>query len=133
MAGSKILRVALLAALSALSVSAGPVERRQECVATCGTTCYWQTSVDEAVDAGYDLFQSGDTVGSNDYPHTFNNREGFDFAVSGPYQEFPILDSFDPYTGGDPSTDRVVFNENGEYAGSITHTGASGNNFVACT
>lgn len=37
-----------------MSVSAGPVERRQECVATCGTTCYWQTSVDEAVDAGYE-------------------------------------------------------------------------------
>ena len=79
------------------------------------------------------LFQEGETVGSNDYPHTFNNREGFDFAVGGPYQEFPILSSFDPYTGGSPGADRVVFNENGQYAGAITHNGASGNNFVECT
>lgn len=37
------------------------------------------------------------------------------------------------YTGGSPGADRVVFNTNGEYAGAITHTGASGNDFVGCS
>ncbi|RYP66438.1 hypothetical protein DL771_007767 [Monosporascus sp. 5C6A] len=132
MAGSKILTALLLATLSALNASAGPIEQRQACVATCGSICYWQKSVDEAVDAGYELHQAGETVGNNDYPHTFNNREGFDFVVAGPYQEFPMLNTFDPYTGGPPGPDRVVFNTAGEYAGVITHTGAGGNNFVEC-
>lgn len=35
--------------------------------------------------------------------------------------------------GGSPGADRVVFNTNGQYAGAITHTGASGNNFVGCS
>ena len=63
----------------------------------------------------------------------FLNREGFDFPGASPYFEFPILSSFKPYTGGSPGADRVVFNSAGDYQGSITHTGASGNNFVACT
>lgn len=72
-------------------------------------------------------------TGSNDYPHQYNNREGFDFPGQAPYYEFPILSSFDPYDGGSPGADRVVFNEGGDYQGAITHTGASGNNFVECT
>jgi ribonuclease T1 len=67
------------------------------------------------------------------YPHTYNDYEGFDFPVDGPYQEFPILSSFEVYTGGSPGADRVIFNEQGDYAGLITHTGASGDDFVACT
>lgn len=48
--------------------------------------------------------------------------EGFSFPVSGPYQEFPILRSFNsnPYTGGSPGADRVVFNTNCQLAGVIT-------------
>lgn len=34
---------------------------------------------------------------------------------------------------GSPGADRVVFNTNCQYAGSITHTGASGNAFVGCS
>jgi hypothetical protein len=64
--------------------------------------------------------------------HQYNNYEGFNFPVSGPYEEFPILEN-GVYTGGSPGADRVVFNTNGEYAGAITHTGASGNNFVGCS
>jgi hypothetical protein len=33
---------------------------------------------------------------------------------------------------GSPGADRVVINKSGAHAGEITHTGASGNNFVAC-
>ena len=38
-------------------------------------------------------------------------------------------------TGGEgsPGPDRVVINGSGQRAGVITHTGASGNNFVGCT
>ncbi|KAK7753476.1 hypothetical protein SLS62_004551 [Diatrype stigma] len=132
MAGSKILRVIFLAALSAWSVSAGAVQTREDCVATCGTVCYWQSDIDDAVAAGYKLFKAGDTVGDNDYPHAFDNREGFDIPVDGPWQEFPILSTYKPYTGGAPGADRIVFNEDGDFAISVTHTGASGNNFVAC-
>lgn len=68
----------------------------------------------------------------------YHNYEGFDFPVSGPYQEFPIKTN-GVYTGGEffslirfryeayanavegsPGADRVVFNTNGEYAGAIT-------------
>ena len=34
---------------------------------------------------------------------------------------------------GSPGADRVVINGSGQRAGEITHTGASGNNFVACS
>ena len=34
---------------------------------------------------------------------------------------------------GTPGADRVIFNTQGQRAGEITHTGASGNNFVACS
>ncbi|KAI1375850.1 hypothetical protein F4677DRAFT_102775 [Hypoxylon crocopeplum] len=137
MFGFKVLPAFLLAAVSVVNVSALVVKKvvtrqDQTCVATCGSVCYWQEDIDEAVKQGYGLYQSGDTVGSNDYPHEYEDREGFDFPGAAPYYEFPILSSFDPYDGGSPGADRVVFNSAGDYQGAITHTGASGNNFVAC-
>ncbi|KAI1384854.1 ribonuclease-domain-containing protein [Hypoxylon trugodes] len=138
MFGSKILSTVLLAALSVASVSAVTVEKvrarqDQTCVATCGSVCYYQEDLDEAVKTGYGLHQQGKTVGSNDYPHEYEDREGFDFPGPSPYYEFPILSSFEPYDGGSPGADRVVFNDDGDFQGAITHTGASGNNFVECT
>jgi ribonuclease len=64
--------------------------------------------------------------------YRYNDYEGFSFPVSGPYYEFPILSSEQVYSGGSPGADRVVFNGNGDLAGLITHTGASGNNFLQC-
>ncbi|KAM0718911.1 hypothetical protein Q7P37_005983 [Cladosporium fusiforme] len=107
------------------------IEKRQGAV-TCGSTSYSASQVSAAVSQGCDYFQAGNQVGSNNYPHRYNNYEGFDFRSSGPWQEFPITRS-GVYTGGSPGADRVVFNENCAYAGSITHTGASGNNFVGCS
>ena len=107
-------------------------EARQTCAATCGTVCYYQTAIDRAVDEGCALYQAGETEGSNIYPHAYNDNEGFDFPVSGPYQEFPILNNFDEYDGGSPGPDRVIFNTRCELAGVITHTSASGNGFVDC-
>lgn len=34
---------------------------------------------------------------------------------------------------GSPGADRVIINTACQQAGAITHTGASGNNFVGCT
>lgn len=85
--------------------------RRQSCVDTCGSTCYWQEDIDAAVQKGFSLYQSGDTLGDNDYPHEFDDREGFDISVSGPWYEFPILSSYKVYSGGSPGADRVVFND----------------------
>lgn len=108
-----------------------PLQKRDECVETCGNTCYYQSDIDAAVAEGYQLYQDGGQEG--DYPHTENNYEGFDFAVSGPYQEYPILSDYQVYEGGKPGPDRVVFNTQGELAGVVTHTGASGNDFVQCS
>lgn len=81
--------------------------------------------------AGYKLQSSGSDKGG--YPHQYHNYESFDFPVSGTYYEFPILKSGSVYSGGSPGADRVVFTGNNDLAGLITHTGASGNNFVECT
>lgn len=67
------------------------VEERQSCYATCGNVCYYQSDIDDAVSQGYSDYQDGDAPGG--YPHTYNNYEGFDFPVNGPYQEFPVLNS----------------------------------------
>jgi len=141
----------LLPFLLLLTPSSGiPIEKRAG--QTCGSVVYTAAQVNAASTKAYSLYKAGTTLGSNSYPHTFNNNEGFSFAVAGPYQEFPILPS-GVYTGGTSSTsnfllawvrevlldnigspgaDRVVINTSGKQAGGITHTGASGNNFVKC-
>ncbi|KAF2969249.1 hypothetical protein GQX73_g4370 [Xylaria multiplex] len=130
MFGSKLF---ILAVLSAVTVSGVAIERKQSCAKTCGTVCYAQADLDEAVSQGYGYYEDNETVGSNDYPHQYNNYEGFDFPDAGPWYEFPILSSGNAYTGGSPGADRVVFNADGKFQDAITHTGASGNNFVGCT
>ena len=101
---------------------------------TSGRTCYYQSDIDSALNQVYSDYQNGQTVGSDSYPHEYYDDEGFSFPVSGPYYEFPILDSYKVYTGGSPGADRVVFNSDGEFAGLITHTGASDyDGFVQCT
>ncbi|KAF2851478.1 ribonuclease-domain-containing protein [Plenodomus tracheiphilus IPT5] len=108
------------------------LEARQSCAIRCGSTCYTLAQATSARNAGYNYYQQGDQAGSSTYPHTYNNYEGFSFLVSGPYQEFPLRTA-GVYTGGSPGADRVIFNTRGQRAGEITHTGASGNNFVACS
>ncbi|KIY70263.1 Ribonuclease/ribotoxin [Cylindrobasidium torrendii FP15055 ss-10] len=119
----------ILAAL----VTAKPLQRREwpSGDVTCGSNTYTLDEVKAAVDAGY--AQVDDPIGDNSYPHTFNNYEGLDMYCSGEsdYNEWPILSSGD-YDGGSPGADRVVFSDNGVYCAVITHTGASGNNFVSC-
>lgn len=88
--------------LALLGLSSAQVEKRQGTTSldtvTCGSNKYSQQQVDEAVGEGCRLIAANQQLGTNKYPHTFNNREGLVFATSGPYQEFPILRSGN-YTG----------------------------------
>ncbi|KAL4796823.1 Ribonuclease/ribotoxin [Aspergillus venezuelensis] len=122
--------LALLVSSSLAAALPAELETRQSCAYTCGSVCYSSSAVGAAISRGYSLQSSGDDV--NNYPHVYNNYEGFDFNVSPTYYEFPILSSGSIYSGGSPGADRVIFNEDGQTAGVITHTGASGNNFVSC-
>ncbi|CAI6090156.1 hypothetical protein V2G26_006352 [Clonostachys chloroleuca] len=126
------MQFSLAALLSlAVAVSAAPHTRAGE-AATCGSNNYSASQVSAAADAACQYYQDGTTAGSSSYPHRYNNYEGFEFkGLSGPFQEFPIKTS-GVYTGGSPGADRVVITEDCQFAGAITHTGASGNNFVAC-
>ncbi|KAH8909239.1 ribonuclease-domain-containing protein [Coniochaeta sp. PMI_546] len=127
----------LLALVSAVSVSvsaaAVDLQRKATCVYHCGSICYWQSDIDAALAKGYSLYKSGSTLGSDKYPHQYNDLEGFSFPTASPWYEFPILSSYSVYSGGSPGPDRVIFDSKGNFDSLITHTGASGNNFKACT
>jgi hypothetical protein len=127
---SLLLSFTVFGAALALRQTPSQMRGRETCVYTCGSVCYWQEDIDAAVKEGYSDFKSGDSP--DDYPHQYNNYEGFDFPDAGPWYEFPILSSYEVYTGGSPGADRVIFTEDGEFESVITHTGASGNDFVAC-
>jgi hypothetical protein len=82
----------------ALPISDAPIEARA-CDVQCGSTCYTNAQVASARAAGYKYYSSNSQAGSSTYPHKYNNYEGFDFPVNGPYQEFPLRTS-GAYTGG---------------------------------
>ncbi|TVY21111.1 Guanyl-specific ribonuclease F1 [Lachnellula arida] len=128
MIGLKTLLPLLLLLSTTTSTALPTLEERGS--TTCGSTYYTASEVNAAFSAGYEDYQDGDEP--DDYPHTYKNYEGFDFPVDGPYQEFPLV-SGGVYTGGSPGADRVVFSTSGELAGEITHTGASGDDFVGCS
>ena len=64
---------------------------------------------------GYGYYENDQTVGSDKYPHQYEDYEGFSFPDPGPYYEFPILSSYKVYTGGSPGADRVIFTGDGTY------------------
>ncbi|KAI6591377.1 hypothetical protein MCOR06_004651 [Pyricularia oryzae] len=111
MIGLKSTLILALAAFSAAaSIDSAVISRRQASGVTCGNNNYSSNQVQAAVDRGCSLFASGST-------------------------EFPILNN-KVYTGGSPGADRVAFTTKNDgtctFAGAMTHTGASGNNFVSC-
>jgi hypothetical protein len=91
--------VASLLSLVAL-VSAAPADLQVRAATNCGGVAYTAARVQAAANAACNYVQNGGTAGSSTYPHRYNNYEGFDFPVSGPYNEFPILKSGKVYTGG---------------------------------
>ncbi|CAG8978389.1 hypothetical protein HYALB_00009974 [Hymenoscyphus albidus] len=128
-----MVRLTSLLSLLFISASTALPILEERAATTCRSTAYTAAQVNSAAQQAYAYYSKGQTVGSNDYPHPYNNREGFNFAVSGPYQGFPLLASKQVYTGGSPGPDRVIINTSGKLAGAITHTSASGNDFVGCT
>lgn len=94
--------VALALPTSVVTEVEAPVEAEieaRQCYVQCGSTCYTSSQVSAARSAGYNYYRQGSQAGSSNYPHTYNNYEGFDFLVNGPYQEFPLRTS-GAYTGG---------------------------------
>lgn len=68
----------LSAAVLAVSAYALPVEvEKRQSATTCGSTYYSASQVRAAVNQGYDYYASNQQVGSNEYPHTYSNWEGF--------------------------------------------------------
>ncbi|KAL7944158.1 guanyl-specific ribonuclease Th1 [Trichoderma barbatum] len=114
--------------------SAAPLdELTKRDTATCGKVYYDSSAVSAASNASCSYVQAGSTAGGSTYPHKYNNYEKFRFkGLPKPFYEFPILSSGNTYIGGPPGPDRVVINSQCSIAGVITHTGASGNAFVAC-
>lgn len=97
-----LLTVALVAVVTALPT----LEERA--ATTCGSTSYTASQVSAAAAAACQYYKAGTTAGSSTYPHKYNNYEGFNFAVAGPWQEFPILSS-GVYTGGESSFFAVLY------------------------
>ncbi|CRK26495.1 hypothetical protein BN1708_004223 [Verticillium longisporum] len=115
--------------LTTLALSARVIA---ESAVSCGSNVYTDEQIQEAADEACRLFESGRQLGRNNYPHRYNNFEGFTFDnIRGPFQEFPLLRR-GVYTGNSPGPDRVIITENCELAGQITHTGASRNGFIDC-
>ena len=99
----------------------------------CGRNDYSSGDVAAAADAACDYLARGEQVGSNDYPHRYNNYEGFDFDTSGPWYEFPILAGGRVFDGStSPGADRVVINGGCAITALLTHSGAGGNAFLEC-
>ncbi|KAF3928606.1 hypothetical protein AA313_de0203866 [Arthrobotrys entomopaga] len=93
--------------------------------------------VQSASDDSLGHVADGTTVGKNDYPHKFENRERFDFNADcvAPFYEFPIVQDGE-YDGGPPKTDRVIIGsirgKTAFFCGAVTHTDSEGNSFKEC-
>ncbi|KAF3483983.1 guanyl-specific ribonuclease F1 [Arthroderma uncinatum] len=113
--------------------TAAPATLQARGATTCGSTYYSSSQVTAASNAACGYVQNGGTAGGSTYPHVYHNYEGFYFqGLSGPFYEFPLRTS-GVYTGGSPGADRVIITGSCQQAGQITHTGASGSGFVACS
>ncbi|KJZ77270.1 Guanyl-specific ribonuclease F1 [Hirsutella minnesotensis 3608] len=120
--------------LSFVALAYAAVVGAQRGGTTCGDTDYSATDVDRASTAACQYVRDGGRAGGSTYPHEYRNFEGFAFrGLEGPFYEFPILSSKRVYSGGRPGPDRVIVTEDCQQAGQLTHTGASGNNFVGCS
>ncbi|KAA8894192.1 ribonuclease T1 [Sphaerosporella brunnea] len=105
--------------------------------ADCNGYAFAASAVQAASNAAIAHIADGTTA--SDYPHQYNNYEGFTFnaGCNPPYYEFPVFKS-QVYTGGSPGADRVVVGSVAAAAGTgvfcdvITHHGASGNAFLLC-
>ncbi|KAG8705560.1 hypothetical protein FRC08_001610 [Ceratobasidium sp. 394] len=141
-----LIKAILLVVLSGLALAipaptkTSPAEKRTISGVTgadCGGFTFTADQVAAAASAAASHIASDSVVGSNKYPHVFNNRFTFDDGCNPPFFEFPVFPS-KVYTGGSPGADRVIV---GSVSGSdaafcavdvITHRGATGNGFLQC-
>jgi hypothetical protein len=137
----------------ALAIPAPQANLKRQSEVDCGGDEYTQDEITAAANAACNYVQEGTTAGGSKfvfllpppfsaqlthcllrYPEVYNDYEGFSFnGVPGPYYEFPLMADGSVYDGGEPGADRVVINSDCTIAGEITHTGASGDDFVACS
>ncbi|KAJ7615895.1 guanyl-specific ribonuclease C2 [Roridomyces roridus] len=100
----------------------------------CGSNTYTVSEVSAAVSAGF--AHVDDPLGSDSYPHAYYDEASEDiklYCSGSSWLEYPIMAGGKAYTGGDPETDRVVFNTGGTYCAVVTHTGAASyDGFVSC-
>ncbi|KAF8425247.1 Ribonuclease/ribotoxin [Tirmania nivea] len=77
--------------------------------ASCNDYAISSSAIRSAALTAVRHLNAGTTVGRNNYPHRYNNFEGFTFNAGciGPYYEFPVFRDH-VYTGGSPGLDRVV-------------------------
>ncbi|RPD57055.1 ribonuclease T1 [Lentinus tigrinus ALCF2SS1-6] len=116
--------VALFAAIFVSSAAAG-VLRRQSGGCECGSHSYTRSDIVNAINEAED-------GGASNYPHQYHDYEGFSFpSCSGEFFEYPLRHN-NVYTGGSPGADRVIYDQHGGFCACLTHTGASGNNFLEC-
>ena len=99
MVSFKFLASASLVAVVAASPFSFDKRQTNGSSVTCGSNSYSSADLEEATSEGCAFHWDGETIGNNDYPHTFNNREGLPLEGNGPYQEFPILTG-GAYDGG---------------------------------
>ncbi|OSC99435.1 ribonuclease T1 [Trametes coccinea BRFM310] len=115
---------ALFSVLLATSATARVI-RRQSGGCNCAGTRYTESDIFNAIDRAED-------GGASDYPHQYHDYEGFDFPTcSGTFYEYP-LEHNRVYTGGSPGANRVIYDSRGDFCACLTHTGASGNDFLEC-
>ncbi|KAI0361369.1 ribonuclease T1 [Trametes cingulata] len=101
------------------------VARRQSGGCECGSKHYTESDIFNAIDEALD-------GGASDYPHQYHDFEGFSFpSCAGEFFEYP-LEHNRVYTGGSPGADRVIYDEDGDFCACLTHTGASGDDFLEC-
>ncbi|KAF4590524.1 hypothetical protein AB1N83_004361 [Pleurotus pulmonarius] len=117
--------------------SDAPVEKAREC--DCRSTAggkegeqYSGVVVQNALEQGLSLKKQGKTVGKNKYPHGYGNREALKFAsCTNGLIEFPVLNRGS--ASGKAGTDRVVFDDKGNFCGCMTHLDVPRNLFRLCT
>lgn len=67
----------------------------------CGDFEFAAADVDLASNTACEYVRDGETAGDSNYPHRYNNFEGFYFhGYDGPFFEFPLLESRREYSGG---------------------------------
>ncbi|KAL1951457.1 hypothetical protein VTO73DRAFT_606 [Trametes versicolor] len=129
--GDRILAMKFSAAftvVSALFVASATarVARRQSGGCRCASNSYTSSDITRAI-------SKAEAGGASNYPHQYHDYEGFSFpSCRGEFFEFPLKHS-SVYTGGSPGADRVIYDESGDFCACLTHSGASGNNFVECS